>query len=211
MAEIRLKRKTTPWWLLLLLALVTAGLLWFLLSRLNNDGDQLTDTQAASAGLRATQPVLPVTVPPAGSAAGAPAASAAGEPITSLQPLLAASDPGALSGRPVRLENVPVPEMVGDATFWIGEGAGRRVLVVLDQKIPSPPAYVEGRVNVNAGQRVRVDGIVRRADDPPPGDVLDAGDRAALASQPVYVWASSAQVVSPAEFAPAGPPGRVPQ
>ncbi|OHB38138.1 MAG: hypothetical protein A2882_05810 [Phenylobacterium sp. RIFCSPHIGHO2_01_FULL_70_10] len=106
-----------------------------------------------------------------------------------------AQDPAALVGREVRLQGVSVQEMVGDASFWVGEDQDRRVFVILDEQIPSPPPEVEGRVNVNQGQTVDVQGSVRAGDDLP-GGVLDDEGRNALGDRPIYVWAQAAQVAT---------------
>ena len=109
--------------------------------------------------------------------------------------LMDAQDPAALVGREVRLQGVSVQEMVGDASFWVGEDQDRRVFVILDEQIPSPPPEVEGRVNVNQGQTVDVQGSVRAGDDLP-GGVLDDEGRNALGDRPIYVWAQAAQVAT---------------
>ena len=203
MAEIKVQRKTgVPWWLLLLLAVLAFGLIWWLVARSgNNDAD--TDL-LAEAPPAATAPGL------AGGDAGATATGepAAGDAVTDVNTILNAGDARTLVGRDVRLEDVAVQEMVGDAAFWIGASGGERVLVILDQQIPSPPPSVEGRVNVNAGQTVDVRGRMRAATDLPPAAGLEPREREAARGQQVYIWADSAEVVSPASAAPAGPPGR---
>ena len=211
MAEIKVQRKSgVPWWLLLLLVVLLFGLIWWFVARAGGEDDDtiLASDAPAAAGATAVADGErgggeAVTGTP--TATGAPAA---GEPVTDMNTILTAGDARSLVGRDVRLEDVPVQQMVGDAAFWIGATAGQRVLVILNEQIPSPPPSVEGRVNVNAGQTVDIRGRMRAADDLPGSAGLEQRERDAARGQQVYVWAESAEVVSPASAAPAGPPGR---
>ena len=197
MAEIKVQRKPGGlWWILLLVALLGLVLIWWLTTRAGDDGagaDRLAEAPPA-----ASDPAVPAS----GAEAGA------GAPVTDMNTILTAADARTLIGRDVRLEDIAVQEMVGDAAFWIGAQGGERVLVILDQQIPSPPASVEGRVNVNAGQTVDIRGRMRAATDLPAAAGLEPRERDAARGEQVYIWAESAEVVSPASAAPAGPPGR---
>ena len=201
MAEMRIRRKSGgAWWLWLLLLVLLLALIWWLVTALSDRHD---DRIAGAEGLE--EPVA------ASSAAGARSVegATAGEPITELAAITGAADAGALAGRPVRLSGARVDRMIGDATFWIGSGQDR-VLVILDQVIPSEPRTVEGRVNVNSGQSVDIQGRLRAAADAPPEGVLSAEDQRQLADRQVYVWADAVQVATPASAAPHGPPGLTP-
>ena len=201
MAEMRIQRKSrAPWWLWLLPFVLLLALIWWLASVLADGED---DRIAGAAGLED-----PVAVAPA-AGAPAPQGAAAGEPITDLAAITGAADARALAGREVRLSGARVGRMIGDATFWIGSGQ-KRVLVILDQVIPSEPRTVEGRVNVNSGQSVDIQGRLRAADDAPPDGVLGAEGRRLLAGQQAYIWADAVQVATPASAAPHGPPGLTP-
>jgi hypothetical protein len=83
--------------------------------------------------------------------------------VTELKQLLEAPSEEALVGRQVVLEEVPVHEVVGDYTFWVGTDAQARVPVVLlgelTQRQPDP------QVQVRQGQRLRIFGFVRRMRD----------------------------------------------
>lgn len=182
MAEIKVERKGVPWWAWLLLAILAVVLVWWAIAALSGDDvDDEVLTPAGDAAVVDTAPVGPATP---------------GEAVTDIGALLDAENPTALVGREVRLEDVRVLEMVGDATFWVGRGADDRMFVILDEQIPSPPPDVEGRVNVNAGQTVDIVGSVRAAGDLPGGDVLDQTGRDAAGEGPVYVWAQSATVAT---------------
>lgn len=177
MAEIKVTKKSAvPWWAWLLLAVVAVALIWWAIATLGDDEESTAQTAPAV---------------PAEQAAPA----AAGDVITDVSTLLAANDPAALIGRQVRLDGVQIQEMVGDATFWIGPSADQRVFVVLNEQIPSSPSDVEGRVNVNAGQTVDLQGSLRAADDLPAGVLDDAGKRQ-VADRRIYIWAQTAEVAS---------------
>jgi hypothetical protein len=187
MAEIKVQRKGVPWWAWLLLAILAIVLIWWAVEAFS--GDDADEEMAPPATDAAVVDTAPVAAP--GSPDGA-----AGERITDIGALLDAEDPTALVGREVRLEDVRVLEMVGDATFWVGRGANDRMFVILDEQIPSPPPDVEGRVNVNAGQTVDIMGAVRASGDLPGGGVLDQTGRTAAGEGPVYIWARSATVAT---------------
>ena len=195
MAEMKIQRKSgAPWWLWLLLLVLLLAVVWWMVSALTGDDDDRADTGAA-------------LEPPAAAAPPTADAAATGEQITDLATITGAADARGLAGRQVRLSGARVDRMMGDATFWIGSGQDR-VLVILDQVIPSEPPTVEGRVNVNAGQTVDIQGRIRTSDDAPAGGVLNADEQRQLDEQQVYIWADAVQVATPESAAPAGPPGR---
>lgn len=68
-----------------------------------------------------------------------------------------------LVGRQVVLEDVPVQQVVGDFTFWVGLDAQSRVPVVLRGELMQ--RQPESRVQVREGGRVRVFGVVRELRD----------------------------------------------
>lgn len=146
MTEIPIERKSSgvPWWVWLLGALLLIALLFWLLS--DNDREEVA----------AVAPVEQSAV------VAAPAAEAGG-PITDLATLTSAGGLAALVGREVRLSAVPVTSVVGDRTFFVGEGP-QRAFVVLNEQ-PAPGNDVEGRYNVQQGQMVDVNGVVRRTGD----------------------------------------------
>ena len=84
-------------------------------------------------------------------------------PVRNLAVFYNAENPETLVGRRVRLENVDVLSVTGDRDFWIGDREGRQVLVILDE-VPTPnQPLVEGRYDVNPGQKISVlDAEVKR-------------------------------------------------
>lgn len=185
MAEIKVQKKSrVPLWAWVILGLLALALLWWAANAFDRDVEK---TVAVTPPVISAEPVV------AGPENVAPQTNTV--PLTDLGRLMNAEDPAALVGREVRLQGVPVQAMVGDASFWLGEGQDRRVFVILDEQIPSPPPEVEGRVNINRGQTVDVQGVVRAGTDLPDG-VLDQYGRAALGDRPIYVWARAAQVAS---------------
>lgn len=69
----------------------------------------------------------------------------------------------AVAGKQVSIDRTNVLSVTGDRTFWVGEGEGRQVLVILNE-VPTPgqPA-IEGRYDVNPGQMIAIQsGEVKR-------------------------------------------------
>ena len=87
------------------------------------------------------------------------AGAAAGGVITDLSTITNASGQTFI-GRQVQLSNLNVPQMLGDSLFNVSaagaEGAEEDVLVVLDETTQVEQGGVEGRYNVNEGQRLTV-------------------------------------------------------
>lgn len=171
MAEIPIEKKRSgiPAWLWLLLAVVVAGiLLWLLLGREDN---RLPETPVASA------PYASAAGGVAGAGAGAETGAANG-PITDLATLLAGPDE-AVVGREVRLSNVPAGEVPADAGFWItGENGAREYVVLHEVRTPNTP--IEGRVDVDQGDRVDIVGTVRPASAGAPEGAAIPGPTAPL-------------------------------
>ena len=87
-----------------------------------------------------------------------PAGGAAGV-ITDLSTITNASGQEFV-GRRIQLSNLTVPQMLGDSLFNVSaagpEGTEEEVLVVLDETTQVEQGGVEGRYNVNEGQRLTV-------------------------------------------------------
>lgn len=167
MAEIPIERKSgVPWWVWLLAALLIVALLWWLLD--DGDGAETAYTDAPVA--TGTMPTETVT-PPA---------------ITSLAAI--ARPDAAIDGRAVNLDGVAVQQVISDAGFWIGASADERVYVLLnEQRTPGTPT--EGRVDVNPGQTVNIDGTVRSSTEGlGQGLVLPEGVTD-------FIWADSVEIV----------------
>lgn len=167
MAEIPVTKKSgIPWWVWLILALVVVAVAWWLLA----NGDDDIETAA-------------VTAP-------APAVAPAG-PITDLTTITTAADRSVLIGREVQLTGVPVGDVVGDRTFYVGSG-DQNVFVVLDQ-VPTPgQPGVEGRYDVTSGQTINLTGSVQpvsaipgQIEDLPAGvDTVIRAQRLEIVSRP---------------------------
>lgn len=146
MAEIPVEKKSSSAWIWILLLILAALLLWWILADDDNDADLANvenDTVAES------------TMDPNSDATTGNEAST----ITALTMLT--SDAG-LVGRQVRLDGVAVNEVVGDMAFTVGEG-GNETLVTFNQ-VPTPDTPTEGKIDVNPGSRVSIEGAVQRYD-----------------------------------------------
>jgi len=160
MAEIPIEKKSggIPWWVWLLLAAALAALLIWAFTGNDRDDPALEQTAA-------------VTAPVAGEdsmAANQMDASATGGPITDLNMLLT-GDANALVGREVRLSGVPAGSVPADAGFWVTGDNGQREYVILHE-VRTPNTPIEGKINVNQGDRLDIVGTVRSADQGVPKD-----------------------------------------
>jgi hypothetical protein len=129
----------------------------------------------------------------AGDGGRGEAERAAGEPVTELSAFRGVADPEQLVGRSVEIETASVASVTGDRDFWVSDGQGGQVLVILDQ-VPTPAQPgIEGRYDVNPGQTISIYGEVQRF----PGWQeaqsqwnLDAQYRSQFENQPVYIAAN---------------------
>ncbi len=173
MANIPVEKKSSTswiWWLLLILGII--ALLWWLFAS-NDDEAQYVAAD--------NEPVVAET------AAVEPAAGADAGAITALSAL---SGGAALVGREVRLDNVPVNQVVGDEGFTIGEGANQ-TLVMFDE-YPTPDTPIEGQVDVDPGSRVSIEGTVENYE----GDVPASVSREVSENAQIKIRASSVNVVN---------------
>lgn len=118
----------------------------------------------------------------------------ASEPITDVVVIASAPDQQSLVNRQVQFANVPVESVIGDRTFWVGSGNNERLLVVLDEALDS--GNTEKALDINAGQTLTMNGIVRRM--PTAADAqkqwgLSAAETDSLKNQRVYLQASQVQ------------------
>jgi len=116
------------------------------------------------------------------------------EPITDVVVIASAPDQQSLVNRQVQFANVPVQSVIGDRTFWVGSGNDQRLLVVLDEALDS--GNTERALDVNAGQTLTMNGIVRRmpnAADAQKQWGLSATEANSLQNQRVYLQASQVQ------------------
>ena len=116
------------------------------------------------------------------------------EPITDVVVIASAPDQQSLVNRQVQFANVPVQSVICDRTFWVGSGNDQRLLVVLDEALDS--GNTERALDVNAGQTLTMNGIVRRmpnAADAQKQWGLSAAEANSLQNQRVYLQASQVQ------------------
>lgn len=180
MAEIPVERKGKAlWWPWLLLgALVLALVIWLFVR--DNDPEPVARPVAQ-----------PVAVPRDIGTAPPATTARAGGVITDLATIAGTADLATLVGREVRIADAPVVEMVGDRTFYVGEGA-RRVFVVLNEQ-PMPGNGVEGRYDINKGQVIDIQGAMTRVN----GDSLDGQRIEGLPSgQEIVLYAQSLTIKS---------------
>jgi hypothetical protein len=88
---------------------------------------------------------------------------AAGEPIRDVSVFHGGMDPDSLVGSRVEIENARVMSVTGDRDFWVADGQGGQVLVILDQVMTPEQPRIEGRYDVNPGQTISIYGTVQRA------------------------------------------------
>lgn len=63
-------------------------------------------------------------------------------------------------GKRVRLQGINVESVVGDRAFFVGTSPTKRILIVFEEEA-TPNTPIEGKVDIDKGQKVTIDGIVR--------------------------------------------------
>lgn len=124
--------------------------------------------------------------------------TAAGADITDVF-LIIVPDPTPLVGRRVRLTNAKVQDVVGDRAFYVGENANQRVLVVFDEEA-TPNMPVEGKVDINKGQTVAVNGVIRQMPSVEEarrrfGKLINESELKALANQRIYIQTDDPKIL----------------
>ena len=214
------KKSSTPAWIWLLPLLLLALLAYFLLSRDGDEtaetdtttvitddaatatgttGDLETDADAALA-VDSTLAGAAGTANAAGAAAGAaagtaggavaPATGNAGDAITTSDDLYGANLT-SLVGRRVEIDEATVLSVVGDSTFYVGQGSKRFLVALtgLGESTSGPGDNGDdGRLDINAGDRIRIRGAVTRFDGSGAAfRVLSDADRTAETTRGAYV------------------------
>lgn len=190
MAQIPIEehKSGSSWWLWLLGLILLAGVIWLL------------------AGLFDEPEAEPVAVAPEVVEAPAYEPEPMGA-ITSVSTILDASDPATLAGRDVQLDGMRVTEVIGDSTFYVtatDADTDRRLFVVLDEQMNTPPPSVEGRYDVTEGQMVSVMGSLRELDRTDP-DVwgITGNEAERMMNDEVYLRAQSLDITSQANMSQA--------
>lgn len=190
MANIPVEKKGgTPWWLWLLLALLALGILVAILWVADPFGEQ-----AAGGG------DVPQTTER--TAPGAAPGGAVAQEVPIGEPERLAS----MVGQSVQLNDVRVQDVIGDRVFWVGPSQDQRLFVRLEeQQTANQP--VEGRVDVNTGQTVSLEGELRQlpsADQMRSQWNLDQNAVQALQGQQVYLHATRVSGISGGQNQPGG-------
>ncbi|NCN85529.1 MAG: hypothetical protein GW808_07130 [Sphingomonadales bacterium] len=150
-------------------AIITIGMFLGLVFWVFNLGDELSDTpptvEEQMTSELANPQVITIDITPD------PIVVEATE-MTALADLVGSEQIADLVGRAVDLQAVPVESVVGDMAFWIGDSADRRVYVLFDQVV-TPDTPIEGKVDIDRGDRVNISGEVRSADSIPEGVTAD--------------------------------------
>ena len=211
MARIPVERRGGfPWWGWLLLALAVLALIALLLLALMGDDEEpeLGVVDPEPTPTLATQEVSPpaVTPTPPVVAQGAETPQAGGNdggngtgPITDLTTIFQQQDKASLAGRRVNLQgatNAQVQSVVGDKTFWVGPSNQQQVFVVLSEE--QDPAGVEGKVDVDQGQTVRLTGEVRQLPSMQQARQqwgLSEANTAQLQNQEIYIHAERVEII----------------
>ncbi len=167
MAHDRKSNLSWLWWLLLLAGI--AALIYFIVKPENEGAEQALANDDTSAA---------IADPDDDDLPEIAGATADGEAITDLA-LIATTSDGSLEGRRVELTNVRAGSVPEDAGFWLEAGDDSRVWVVLEE-VRTPNTPIEGRVDVDRGDRVDVVGIMRKATDGAPAGAAIPGPTAPL-------------------------------
>lgn len=186
MADIKIEKKgSSLWWLWALIALLILGaLIWFFVARSDDDRRPAQAVQAAAG----EQPAMSASPPPAAIATDA-------GPITDLATITGSQD-GSLIGRDVKLNDVPVGDVPGDASFWVNGADGKQVYVVLHE-VATPNTAMEGRVDVDKGDKVDLVGTLHAASEgAPEGAAIGTKTDPLPAGITQFIYAQSAKVVS---------------
>lgn len=133
---------------------------------------------------------------------GAETPDTAGGPITDLTTIFEEQDKATLAGRQVDLQGqtaAQVQSVVGDTTFWVGPSSDQQVFVVLsEEQDAAGAAGVEGRVDVNEGQTVRLTGQVQQLpsiEEARQQWGLSEANAAQLENQEIYISAEQVEIV----------------
>ena len=202
MANIPVQRKRgqgIPWWTWLLLGLGFLALLGFLLWSVVQGQDRETARPATTGAGAATgsQATGSQAAPPQAATPPANPAAPAGVPLTDL-PIGQPDQLVALVGQPVHLSGLKVQEVVGDKTFWVGPSTAQRLFVFLEED-PTAGQQVEGKVDVNPGQTLTIQGELRKLPSAEEAQRLwDITPQSfeALKQEQVYLFARSVKVTS---------------
>lgn len=179
MADIPVTKKNSMWWLWLLLLLIVGALIWWFV-----EANEKTDVETAAVAPVAAQVATDQT------ATTAPVADTAMNDHTNDLAMLTSAQIAGMVGHEVHLKGVPVQSLAGDMAFYVGNDATSRVLVAFNE-VPTPGTAMEGKIDVNPGSMVDIDGVVRSPSDPHPPSTTFTVPADATA----YVFANNVKVL----------------
>ncbi len=110
-----------------------------------------------------------------------------------------AVDRKSFVGRRIRLEAVNVQSVVGDRAFYVGTSPGKRILIIFQEEA-TPNTTVEGKVDIDRGQKVSIDGVVRAM---PPveeakrqfGKLMSAETLNGLRNEETYIYTDDPKII----------------
>lgn len=190
--EIPIKKKSaSPWWLWLIAGLLLLGLIWWLVAGRSGDADDSTPATAETEVQETVTAPTPAAERPIRPASADPASADAEGPITDLATVLNAEDRRALIGREFQLSDVRVLNVVGDRTFWVGEG-DKRVFAAL-REVPPPGWPTDADIDINPRQTVSIRGTIADASS---GDLAGRPLQAMPPGTDIVLFAQTAEILT---------------
>lgn len=191
------RRGGFPWWGWLLIVLaVIALLIWLLFALLGGGEGEAGNAAVTTTAQEGEGGASAATTDQQTSAIEETTQGlAAEEPITDVLIIVEEPDRQSLVSRQVRLTGVEVQSVVGDQTFWVGPSNDQQLFVVLEEE--QAPAGAEGKVDINAGQTLRITGVIKQLPSMERArDLWDlsAANSAQLENQEIYLLAERVQV-----------------
>jgi hypothetical protein len=120
-----------------------------------------------------------------------------GDALT-LDGVLASDNRAGMAGQNVQVTSATVLDVISDRAFWVGDAAGRQIMVVLDSGRIAPPG--ERGYDFRSGQTISFFGTVERLpswEEAQERWNLDPGLRDRVGAQDVYLRAHQLEIASP--------------
>lgn len=102
-------------------------------------------------------------------------------------------------GKRIRLEAVNVESVAGDRAFFVGTSPAQRVLIVFEEE-RTPGTPIEGKVDIDRGQKVTIDGVVRQMPSVAEakrrfGHLMSAETLNSLRNEDTYIYTDDPKIV----------------